>query len=98
MRGGETDHELGKLLNTLDGDYTVLIFSDPNEVKAYEPEFSEPVHMDLKRWSEEPELVARRKSNSTSSLPLFEKYQFFTPGESPSSAEMVLIHSLLRQR
>lgn len=37
--------------------------------------------MDLKRWAEEGEMLVRRKSNSTSNLPLFEKYQFFTPGE-----------------
>jgi hypothetical protein len=43
----------------------------------YEPAFEEPVHMELKR-----QLVARippqTKSNDT--RPLFEKYQFFTPG------------------
>ena len=59
-----------------------MVFSDPNEFKAYEPEFSGPVHMDMRRWAEEPEVVARKKSNSTSGLPLFEKYQFFTPGMS----------------
>jgi hypothetical protein len=55
--------------------------SDPNELKAYKPEFSEPVHMDMKRWSEERGVAAPKKGNSTSNLPLFEKYQFFTPGE-----------------
>lgn len=62
------------------------MFSDPNEFKAYEPEFVEPVHMDLKRQAGEQEMLAaglRRmaKGNSTN-LPLFEKYQFFTPGRS----------------
>jgi hypothetical protein len=57
-----------------------MVFSDPNEFKVYQPDFAEPMHMDLKRWSEESELSARQKSNSTAKLPLFEKYQFFTPG------------------
>jgi hypothetical protein len=82
-----TDFELDRLLETLDGDYTVFMFSDPNEFKAYEPEFIEAVHVDLKRWAEEDEMVAKRKSNSTSNLPLFEKYQFFTPGEFSFSCE-----------
>src|SRR5687768_884725 len=50
------DHELGRLFDALDGEYTVVMFSDPNEFNAYEPEFTEPaariveaVHMDLKR-------------------------------------------------
>ena len=78
-----TDHELGRLLETLDGDYTVVFFSDPNEFKAYEPDFADSVHMDLKRQSESPVLIHSRQSNSTRDLPLFEKYQFFTPGEFP---------------
>lgn len=81
--GLELDHELGRLLETLgDTDYTVMVFSDPNEFKAYEPEFAAPVHMDMRRWAEKPEPSDGSKSNSTANLPLFEKYQFFTPGKS----------------
>lgn len=83
MAGGAVDYELGRLLETLGDDYTVVVFSDPNEFKPYEPEFAQPVHMDMKRWSEEPEVVARIQSNSTRTVPLFEKYQFFTPGTFP---------------
>lgn len=80
------DHEIGQLLEVLSGEYTVVMFSDPNEFKAYEPEFIEPVHMDLKRHEEPATSAGKRETNSTNSnLPLFEKYQFFTPGESPSS-------------
>jgi hypothetical protein len=64
------------------------MFSDPNEFKAYEPEFIEPAariveaaHMDLKREDGGAGFAARRK-NATDNRPLFEKYQFFTPGES----------------
>ncbi|KAK4250317.1 BIG/ATPase V1 complex, subunit S1 [Corynascus novoguineensis] len=78
---GDNDYELGKLLEQLGDDYTVLVYSDPNEFNAYEPEFSQPVHMDLRRWAEEAlEVVSRKREDSTNNLPLFEKYQFFTPG------------------
>jgi hypothetical protein len=80
---GVTDYELGKLLDTLEGeDYTVMVFSDASEFKAYEPEFSAPVHLDMKRAIER-QVVRGSKGNSTSdNRPLFEKYQFFTPGKS----------------
>jgi hypothetical protein len=74
------DYALGQSLENLDGDYTVLLFSGRNEVDTYEPSFTEPVHMDLKRQSG-PVYVGRRAANSTDNLPLFEKYQFFTPGK-----------------
>ncbi|KAK4157207.1 BIG/ATPase V1 complex, subunit S1 [Chaetomidium leptoderma] len=95
---GDNDHELGKLLDSLDGDYTVMVFSDPNEFKAYESEFAaEPVHVDMRRWSdEEPNLVSRKKSdNATSNLPLFEKYQFFTPGIFMAFIVLAIVLSIL---
>ena len=53
-------------------------FVDSEEVSAYEPSFNEPLHMDLKRN------IYIRDDNSTNNAtdmrPLFEKYQFFTPG------------------
>ncbi len=67
-----------------------MVFSDPNEFKAYEPEFAAPVHMDMRRWAEQSEGTVGSKSNSTANLPLFEKYQFFTPGMySPRARGMV---------
>lgn len=85
-----TDHELGKLLDALEGEYTVVMFSDPNEFQVYEPEFIESVHknhLDLRRAVEQPVLAgARRASNTTrDTRPLFEKYQFFTPGKPRAS-------------
>lgn len=43
----------------------------------YEAKFLEPLHMDLKRdlWVRE-----RNETNSTDLRPLFEKYQFLSPG------------------
>ena len=51
--------------------------------------FSSPVHMDLKR-----DLAShKRESNSNITLPngpLFEKYQYFSPGEFPAIASLVI--------
>ncbi|KAK1760459.1 BIG/ATPase V1 complex, subunit S1 [Echria macrotheca] len=93
----DNDHELGLLLDALEGEYTVVMFSDPNEFKAYEPEFAEPVHMDLKRHADEELSFAgiRRKSNSTSSLPLFEKYQFFTPAVFSGLIALIVLMTIL---
>ncbi|KAL2025014.1 hypothetical protein VTK56DRAFT_16 [Thermocarpiscus australiensis] len=91
----DNDLELGRLLETLGGDFTVVLFSDPNEFKAYEPEFVQPVHMDLKRRAEEAEDVPARKSNSADNLPLFEKYQFFTPGIFMALVVLAVILSIL---
>jgi len=93
---GDNDYELGKLLDTLEGeDYTVMVFSDASEFKAYEPEFSGPVHMDMKR-SIERQVVGGSKSNSTSdNRPLFEKYQFFTPGIFMAFIVMAVVLSIL---
>ncbi|KAL2176363.1 BIG/ATPase V1 complex, subunit S1 [Thermothelomyces heterothallicus CBS 202.75] len=93
---GDNDYELGKLLEHLGDDYTVMVYSDPNEFNAYEPEFSEPVHIDLKRWSGEAlEVLVRESSNSTNNLPLFEKYQFFTPGIFMSFIVLAVLLSIL---
>ncbi|KAL2163074.1 hypothetical protein VTH06DRAFT_6910 [Thermothelomyces fergusii] len=93
---GDNDYELGKLLEDLGDDYTVMVYSDPNELQAYEPEFSQPVHMDLKRWSGEAlEVVAREGSDSANNLPLFEKYQFFTPGIFMSFIVLAVLLSIL---
>lgn len=58
-----------------------MVFSDPNEFQAYEPDFAQPVHTDMKRWAEEERLLdAKPSDTSKDKRPLFEKYQFFTPG------------------
>ncbi len=77
-----------------DGDYTVIYFSNPNEFKPYEAEFVDPVHVELKRRSEAT-LVGRKQSNSTDNRPLFEKYQFFTPGIFMGFIALFVILSIL---
>lgn len=89
-----TDHELGQILERAEvgGDYTVVYFSDPNEPRAYEADFQEPLRMELKRG--EPVFIGRRQADGSpvpSSPGLFEKYQFFTPGESPGFLARYLV-------
>jgi len=60
------------------GDYTVLYTagSRTEEVLGYTPEFLDSMRTELKR-----QVHATRKNNSDfDKLPLFEKYQFFSPG------------------
>lgn len=53
-----------------------------DESPVYEAMFDEPVHMDLKR-SLYSRAAGRNSSVPTDTRPLFEKYQFLTPGELP---------------
>jgi hypothetical protein len=78
-----TDYKIGQLVEKpqAEGDYTVLFFSDPNEMR-YEADFDQPLHMELKRGESETVFIGRRAANNTDHRPLFEKYQFFTPGKS----------------
>jgi hypothetical protein len=64
------------------------------ERTIYEPEFEEAVMMDLKRNVQGP--PSRRADNETewNKLPLFEKYQFFTPGRSPQTITIPHFSSL----
>jgi len=75
------DYEINTALEKFSstGDYTVIYFSDPNEFQAYEAEFVDPVHIELRRQSA-PVHVGRRQGNVSDNAGLFEKYQFFTPG------------------
>jgi hypothetical protein len=65
--------------STADDSFTILFLSTPNE-PSYEPEFAEPIHVEHKRHLQASNV--RRSDNDTEweKLPLFEKYQFFTPG------------------
>ncbi|UNI19155.1 hypothetical protein JDV02_005364 [Purpureocillium takamizusanense] len=64
---------------TTSDSYTFLFYSTPSE-PAYEPEFVNPLHMDLKRDMEGTPIVRNTNSTQRDTRPLFEKYQFFTPG------------------
>ncbi|KAB5531291.1 BIG/ATPase V1 complex, subunit S1 [Coniochaeta sp. 2T2.1] len=80
----DNDYDIGRLLDTLGDDYTVLLFSDFDQSNfgIWEPNLGEPVQADLKRRTEQQRAayVGRRAGNETDTRGLFEKYQFFTPG------------------
>lgn len=64
--------------------YTLIFYGvplDAEEPAVYEPEFEEQVLINLKRNLQGH--PSRRANNETdwNKLPLFEKYQFFTPGK-----------------
>ncbi|EKD16107.1 ER protein BIG1 [Drepanopeziza brunnea f. sp. 'multigermtubi' MB_m1] len=81
----DVDAKLFSLLRKLEGtQYTVIYHTTPADVVAeqgteqivYEASFEDVVHMDLKR-----DLSAREKNATVGDVrPLFEKYQFFSPG------------------
>ena len=77
------DDILGQALEPLlsSDSYTILFVGTPGE-PSYQPEFEEPVRMDLKRHLLNQPI--RRQDNETErdTRNLFEKYQFFTPGKS----------------
>ncbi|KAM7209221.1 BIG/ATPase V1 complex, subunit S1 [Naviculisporaceae sp. PSN 640] len=103
----DNDRELGRLLDDIEGDVTVIILSDPNEFQAYEPDFVAPMmhaqpHMDLKREVEAEMLaasvarrVAEKNSTQRDTRPLFEKYQFFTPGVFMGLFVLIILLSIL---
>ncbi|KAM5342721.1 hypothetical protein ACJ41O_013687 [Fusarium nematophilum] len=76
--------------------YTVLYVGTPRagEKKVYEPEFVEPGRVDLKR-----SLMGstRRDDNETviDRRPLFQKYQFFTPGIFMAIITAIVLFSIL---
>ncbi|ORY72013.1 BIG/ATPase V1 complex, subunit S1 [Pseudomassariella vexata] len=98
----ENDDDLGIVLDQYDMEdsYTVIYTSGPRsealagEPKIYEAGFQDTVHMELKRHLQQ---VARNASpiNSTTNLPLFEKYQFFTPGIFMGLVAIVVLFSIL---
>jgi len=84
----DNDARINRLLNAIpeSASYTVVYISTPlnttvrkeeQERVSYESQFQDAVHMDLRR-----DLKARvpPKINNTDMRPLFEKYQFLTPG------------------
>lgn len=64
---------------TVGNSYTVVFLSSAGE-PAYEIEFDETVRMDLKRHVRGSPLPRRADDGERDTRPLFEKYQFFTPG------------------
>lgn len=59
--------------------FTVLFYSPAGE-PTYEPEFQDPLKMELKRDTEDSRYRRASDTSERDTRPLFEKYQFFSPG------------------
>ena len=59
--------------------FTILFMSTPNE-PLYEAEFDEPIHVEFKRETQDLKIRLGDNETEWERLPLFEKYQFLTPG------------------
>ncbi|KAI1075228.1 ER protein BIG1 [Whalleya microplaca] len=77
----QNDDELGMVFEQYDaeGSYTIIYAGGPRTEapKSYTAEFPGSMNTELKRQLHN---VGRRADNTTAKLPLFEKYQYFTPG------------------
>jgi len=84
----EHDMQLDTILNSVRGSrYTVIYTTTPptdviTHSTSYEPSFVEPLHTEMKRQFNLQRRADEDNTNSTvpSNAPLFEKYQFLTPG------------------
>ncbi|KAG9528879.1 BIG1-domain-containing protein, partial [Aureobasidium melanogenum] len=100
----QADSYLNSLLATLDS-YTVLYATLPNLFPAFKPqhpeqyEMDEPypsnMHTDLKRDLNTHIVRASNASNPQADLPLFEKYQFLSPGIFMGGVVSILLFSIL---
>ncbi|PHH71474.1 hypothetical protein CDD82_6494 [Ophiocordyceps australis] len=74
--------------------FTIIFYSPPGE-PVYEAEFSDSLHIEMKR--DMHSMPMRRKDNDSErdTRPLFEKYQFFTPGVFMGIITALILLSLL---
>ncbi|KAI1404612.1 BIG1-domain-containing protein [Hypoxylon fuscum] len=91
----QNDEELGMVLEQYEreGSYTIIYAGLPREEthKTYTAEFEGAVHTELKRQVH----IQQRADNNTRTLPLFEKYQYFTPGIFTGLIAFVILMSIL---
>jgi hypothetical protein len=76
----ESDEEMAIVYTQYEaaGDYTVIYTGkETQEPKSYEAEFKDTTRQELKRQLGQ----VNQRANETDKRPLFEKYQFFTPGK-----------------
>lgn len=82
--------------------YTVLYFASPHEPpRSYESEFVDAAPMELRRSLEGGVLERADGGKGNSTVPLFVKYQFFTPGKLSmhvSVSKMVWCANIYRYR
>lgn len=97
---GDYDYFLNHIMDTFRGDssYTIIYTSTPISAETqitYEPTFQEPLNVELKRRTD---LITTRASKDNQTLdarPLFEKYQFFTPGIFMAIVTVIILLSIL---
>ncbi|KAI1391167.1 BIG1-domain-containing protein [Hypoxylon trugodes] len=91
----ENDDELGMALEQYEreGSYTVIYAGGQRKEtpKAYKAEFTGAVHTELKRQLHSNQ----QRANQSRNLPLFEKYQYFTPGIFTGLIAFVVLMSIL---
>ncbi|KAH6648886.1 BIG/ATPase V1 complex, subunit S1 [Truncatella angustata] len=92
----ESDEDLGLVLQQYDaaGDFTVIYTAGAHTEKAheeYEAEFKDTTHQELKRRNGN----VQRQKQERDTRPLFEKYQFFTPGIFMVLVALLLLFSIL---
>lgn len=75
--------------------YTILFLSTPGERTTYEVDFEDPVKMDIKRHFQGSNEARKKNETEWNKLPLFEKYQFFTPGIFMGLIAAIVLFSIL---
>ncbi|KAI1410962.1 BIG1-domain-containing protein [Hypoxylon sp. FL1857] len=92
----ENDDELGMVLEQYEreGSYTIIYAGGPRKEtsETYKADFQDGVHQELKR---QMHIAQQRAANKTRNLPLFEKYQYFTPGIFTGLIAFVVLMSIL---
>ncbi|KAI0123126.1 BIG/ATPase V1 complex, subunit S1 [Xylariales sp. AK1849] len=94
----ENDDNLGVVLQQYEmaGDYTFIYTAGPRteeakEAKSYEATFRDTTHQELKRQLGK----IQRREDARDTRPLFEKYQFFTPGIFMGLVALFILFSIL---
>ncbi|KAF3000366.1 hypothetical protein E8E14_004994 [Neopestalotiopsis sp. 37M] len=93
----DSDNDVGVVLQQYDaaGDFTVIYTAgartDKAEEKHYEAEFKDTTHQELKRQVDS----IKREKKERDTRPLFEKYQFFTPGIFMTLVSLLILFSIL---
>ncbi|KAH9910027.1 BIG1-domain-containing protein [Xylariomycetidae sp. FL2044] len=91
----ENDDVMGMFLDEFDaeGSYTLIytgVSSRTDDSETYEPEFQDSVHTELKR-----QLRPSKRQSDKDTRPLFEKYQYFTPGIFMGLIALIVLLSIL---
>lgn len=87
----DSDAILSKSLDKLTSSdsYTILFVGTPGE-QTYDPEFDDRLRMELKR-----DVSSSGNESKRDTRPLFEKYQFFTPGIFMAIITAIVLFSIL---